>query len=135
MGLKETGLASDGTGFLVPKTADTLEGPLMLNAGPQRANFKRQLTSLPPFLTDVAKSIYAEIASSSCSGLPSGTDWNPSIVLFNWYVGDEGLPWHADTLERDGMQRAPEGSPVLSLSLGDSCDFCWRPASLNYEEG
>merc|ERR1712216_901656 len=50
----------------------------------------------------------------------------PSKVLLNYYEPhSQGLTWHRDnsTSERKSAQK---GRPVLSVSIGDSCDFGYK---------
>eukprot|EP01060_Flectonema_neradi_P004075 TRINITY_DN12692_c0_g1_i2.p1 TRINITY_DN12692_c0_g1~~TRINITY_DN12692_c0_g1_i2.p1 ORF type:complete len:195 (+),score=32.34 TRINITY_DN12692_c0_g1_i2:525-1109(+) len=66
---------------------------------------------------------YLEKARAACSELP---ELDPNIVLMNFYTPDNpGIYWHRDnsTADRFAVER---GIPVVSFSLGCSCDFAWK---------
>eukprot|EP01006_Ploeotia_vitrea_P039015 TRINITY_DN66302_c3_g1_i1.p1 TRINITY_DN66302_c3_g1~~TRINITY_DN66302_c3_g1_i1.p1 ORF type:complete len:372 (+),score=47.20 TRINITY_DN66302_c3_g1_i1:53-1168(+) len=57
---------------------------------------------------------------------PCLPDMDPSICLVNFYPQhSKGIAWHRDN-SRTEKQSAAAGVPVVSVSIGDSADFCYK---------
>eukprot|EP01012_Entosiphon_sulcatum_P000279 TRINITY_DN100452_c0_g1_i1.p1 TRINITY_DN100452_c0_g1~~TRINITY_DN100452_c0_g1_i1.p1 ORF type:complete len:346 (-),score=51.37 TRINITY_DN100452_c0_g1_i1:7-1044(-) len=53
-------------------------------------------------------------------------EMKPSVVLVNYYPQtSKGIWWHRDNSARE-KKSAAQGSPVISFSFGDSCDFAFK---------
>ena len=77
---------------------------------------------IPKELVDLARDAAAE-ASKVDPSLPG--EFRPDLCLANYYSGGGRLGMHQDKDESEASLRA--GLPVVSLSLGDACDFCYAP--------
>merc|ERR1712217_72666 len=53
---------------------------------------------------------------------PHMPDMVPTHLLLLYYASDRGMGWHRDDDENDGIG----DEPVVSLSVGDSCNFAIR---------
>eukprot|EP01062_Namystynia_karyoxenos_P072345 TRINITY_DN6842_c0_g1_i1.p1 TRINITY_DN6842_c0_g1~~TRINITY_DN6842_c0_g1_i1.p1 ORF type:complete len:721 (+),score=143.86 TRINITY_DN6842_c0_g1_i1:79-2163(+) len=90
-------------------------GSLVLRAG-----------DLPAALSQLcAEQFEAAAAVSHC--LPA---MDAACVVINFYSPEcAGLEWHRDGDEVPDAIRGGTGRPVLSVSVGDDCDFGWKPRS------
>jgi len=71
------------------------------------------------------------LARKSTEQLPA---MSPSIVLCNYYRPDsEGLYWHRDNSIQE-RKSAQKGTPVVSVSIGDSCTFEYKLEREDKEE-
>lgn len=84
----------------------------------RRSNVDNMPTpALPPALWEIVKSA-AETASEACASVPS---ISPGVCLVNHYTHSGRLGMHQDRSEQaDTLRR---GSPVVSISIGDACEF------------
>ena len=74
---------------------------------------------LPPSLWELVRSA-AETASEACASLPA---IEPGVCLVNHYSASGRLGMHQDRSEREATLR--RGSPVVSISVGDACEFTY----------
>ena len=51
-------------------------------------------------------------------------EMQPTHLLLLCYTGVKGMGWHSDTGKNDG----DNNHPIVSISLGNSCNFGYRPA-------
>lgn len=101
------------------------DGRLVLNYG-HRAQYVDELAEFPPAMRALQAGIRSRIRDAQFCG-----DAPASVAIVNYYGGaSSGMGWHVDA-DTDPPHVAPEeahGSAVVSLSIGDACDFCYRPA-------
>lgn len=91
----------------------------------RRGSFVRLLADCHPVLTDLCQQCFV-VASQLSSALPP---LDAKACAFNFYEDDSpGLRWHRDIDETVDMLRGGQGRPVVSVSLGDDCDFEYRVA-------
>ena len=94
-----------------------------LNAKTQRYEERRSDLdglSVPPLPAELWKLVEAaaETATEACASVPR---IEPGACLINHYAHSGRLGMHQDRSERPETLR--RGSPVVSISIGDSCDF------------
>ena len=75
------------------------------------------MPALPPELWQLVQAA-AATASEACASVPS---LQPGVCLVNHYGHAGRLGFHQDRSERPATLK--RGSPVVSISLGDACDF------------
>eukprot|EP01006_Ploeotia_vitrea_P061356 TRINITY_DN77866_c0_g1_i1.p1 TRINITY_DN77866_c0_g1~~TRINITY_DN77866_c0_g1_i1.p1 ORF type:complete len:377 (+),score=28.11 TRINITY_DN77866_c0_g1_i1:50-1180(+) len=114
----------DGYGFYKSETTKTGEPVLVTKT---KGVFKEQLRCFPRHFTDIALNLFKQ-SQDACPALAAHPyPYNPSMCLFNLYSRNGGkLGWHSDSLEKNGFQAAPDGSPVVSISLGDRGEFQYK---------
>jgi len=98
-------------------------GRMKLNYG-HRAQYVDELAEFPATLRALhAATRDVVVASRICGDAPA------SVAIINYYGGrSNGMGWHVDA-DLDPPHVSPEdaqGSAVVSLSIGDSCEFCYR---------
>eukprot|EP00668_Euglena_longa_P012484 GGOE01014937.1.p1 GENE.GGOE01014937.1~~GGOE01014937.1.p1 ORF type:complete len:370 (+),score=92.18 GGOE01014937.1:29-1111(+) len=99
-------------------------GALYLNSGASGAEFGAFLdavTSFPPQYRSLCRHFIA-IACRLCDEMPP---MEPSICLVNYYPKAKGIYWHRDNSSNEKAMAA-KGSPVISVSIGDACDFAYK---------
>ena len=74
---------------------------------------------MPQQLWELVRSV-AETASVACASIPHV---DPGICLVNHYTHNGRLGMHQDKSESAASLR--RGSPVISISIGDACDFAF----------
>lgn len=98
-------------------------GRLMLNYG-HRAQYIDELSELPTALRELQVAIREVVQKSGLCG-----DAQASVAIINYYgERSNGMGWHVDA-DMDPPHVTPEeaqSSAVVSLSIGDACDFCYR---------
>ena len=83
----------------------------------------RPVAAFPTWLGDLARRAVVDAASVDDRVLVGpATDFHPDVALVNWYGPGARMGMHADRDERSG-------SPVVSLSLGDTCVFRFGTAA------
>ena len=120
-----------GSGFYVPQTRGGAMHMHMLCLGKhwdaltQRYEDTRTNVdgaTVPPLPQELWQLVEAAAAAASeaCPSIPS---LSPGVALVNFYGHAGRLGMHQDKSEgRDSLAR---GAPVVSLSIGDSCDFAY----------
>jgi len=107
-------------------------GRFALNYG-HRAQYIDELSEFPPALRQLQAAIRAAVLDSGLCG-----DAPASVAIINYYGGrSNGMGWHVDA-DMDPPHVTPEeaqGSAVVSLSVGDACDFCYRTAGRGFSRG
>eukprot|EP00928_Gymnodinium_smaydae_P034213 TRINITY_DN24304_c0_g1_i1.p1 TRINITY_DN24304_c0_g1~~TRINITY_DN24304_c0_g1_i1.p1 ORF type:complete len:324 (-),score=41.23 TRINITY_DN24304_c0_g1_i1:41-1012(-) len=98
-------------------------GGLRLNYG-HRAQYVDELSEFPATMQELQAATQRVVEESGLCG-----DAPASVAIINFYGGrSNGMGWHVDA-DTDPPHVAPEhafGSAVVSLSIGDSCEFCYR---------
>eukprot|EP00667_Euglena_gracilis_P018718 EG_transcript_19927 len=99
-------------------------GGLHLNSGARGAEFGaflERVASFPPQYRTLCRHFMA-IACRLCDEMPA---MEPSICLVNYYPMAKGIYWHRDNSSNEKAMAA-RGSPVISVSIGDACDFSYK---------
>ena len=81
-------------------------------------NKKSDLLSLPPGLASLATEA-TRLAQTLAPGELRELQ-TPRTCVLNWYDPSSRLGMHVD------KQGSVSGIPVVSFSVGDRCDFCWK---------
>ena len=127
--VRELTMSEEGPGFYVPQTRGGAMHLHMMclgkhwNAKTQRYEERRSDLdglSVPPLPAELWKLVEAaaETATEACASVPR---IEPGACLINHYAHSGRLGMHQDRSERPETLR--RGSPVVSISIGDSCDF------------
>jgi len=107
------------------------DGSLVLNSGGPGAEFGAFLDGVgafPPQYRSLCRHCMA-VACRLCPDMPS---MDPSICLVNYYPNTKGIYWHRDNSSPEKVMAAA-GSPVISVSIGDACDFAYKDESTDPE--
>ena len=102
-------------GFFEPPQHDG--GRLQLNQG-NRGRIIHDVNAFPAFVTDACLQ-YVSLAREADGTIPP---MNPTTVLVNFYNQKGTFKWHRDT-EDPSLVRAGTGKPIVSLTIGEACDF------------
>lgn len=95
-------------------------GERVLNSGTERGRIYDAIHKFPE--SDMIKQKclgFVSLAQKYDSKMPST---NPTHLLLLYYAGESGMYWHRDSDKNDG----DTDHPVVSLSLGDACDFGYK---------
>lgn len=96
---------------------DACEGP-RLNSTVNRGRIYQDLDYFPTWLKDLCLSHVCD----ACGCDPRMPAMIPTHLLLLYYKASSGIGWHRDDSENDGIGE----EPVVSFSIGDSCDFAVR---------
>jgi alkylated DNA repair dioxygenase AlkB len=125
--VRELGMGA--AGFYAPKTRGGSMHLMMMCLGlhwnPVNQKYEERRSNLddipapplPPMLWEIVRDA-AATATEACASLPS---IEPGVCLVNHYGHSGRLGFHQDKSEREKTLR--RGSPVVSISIGDSCEF------------
>ena len=129
--VRELTMAEGAPGFYTPRTRGGAMHLQMMclgshwNAMTQRYEATRSdldqlaVPPLPPALWELVRAA-AETATEACASVPR---IEPGACLVNHYGHSGRLGMHQDRSEHPGTIR--RGSPVVSISIGDACDFAY----------
>jgi len=97
------------------------DGSLELNQG-KNGMMLEKIQAFPPQFKQLCTELI-ELGRKHSESLPC---MEPSIILVNFYSHDsDGLYWHRDNSIQE-KKSAKKGVPVVSVSIGDSCDFEYK---------
>eukprot|EP01006_Ploeotia_vitrea_P021708 TRINITY_DN54138_c0_g1_i1.p2 TRINITY_DN54138_c0_g1~~TRINITY_DN54138_c0_g1_i1.p2 ORF type:complete len:564 (-),score=70.01 TRINITY_DN54138_c0_g1_i1:2146-3792(-) len=97
------------------------DGGVELNQG-HRGNFGEYLETFAPHFKDLCHHFFGY-----AKPLSEYPDMDAQWCNFNFYgEGSKGIMWHIDGDETKERIKAGTGRPVVSFSLGCSCDFRWK---------
>lgn len=98
-------------------------GRLVLNYG-HRAQYVDEVVAFPALFQELHRALRATVDSAEICG-----DAPATVAVVNFYgARSSGMGWHVDADSDPPHVSAEEaqGSAVVSLSIGDACDFCYR---------
>jgi len=98
-----------------------------LNNAPGRGRIYRQVAEYDAWVTELCFR-QVELARKADPCMPA---MKPTHLVLLYYASNGGKAWHRDEGENDG--RGEE--PVVSLSVGDACDFALRPGGRREDDG
>lgn len=94
-------------------------------AAEYRGSFMRRFVDLHPYFVELCEH-YFEAARAHSPSLPA---LDAQACVFNYYLEESpGIRWHVDIDETRDRRHVGQGRPVVSISLGDDCDFEYRCA-------
>jgi len=100
----------------------TEDGQVTLNQT-HRAQFGEHIDAFAPHFRELCLHFFQYARPLSASMPDMAAHW----CQFNFYApASKGIAWHRDGDETEERLRAGTGRPVVSFSLGDSCDFRWK---------
>lgn len=98
-------------------------GRFVLNYG-HRAQYVDEVVEFPGLFQELHRALRATVSSAEICG-----DAPASVAVVNFYgARSSGMGWHIDADSDPPHVSAEEaqGSAVVSLSIGDACNFCYR---------
>eukprot|EP01119_Soliformovum_irregulare_P003198 TRINITY_DN13535_c0_g1_i1.p1 TRINITY_DN13535_c0_g1~~TRINITY_DN13535_c0_g1_i1.p1 ORF type:complete len:170 (-),score=22.65 TRINITY_DN13535_c0_g1_i1:113-622(-) len=109
--------SSDPTGgFWV----DLPDGQRVLNSGKHRGRIYDALSKFPQ--SEIVKQLCLNLLSKAQQKDQKMPSSDPTHLLLLYYANDDGMYWHRDSDKNDGSN----DHPVISISLGNSCDFGYK---------
>lgn len=97
------------------------DGRRQPNNGRARGRIYGRAACYPPWVRELC---LREVARARAAD-PHMPEMEPTHLVLLYYMSAGGKAWHRDDQANDGRSRAP----VVSLSLGDACDFSIRSAA------
>lgn len=120
MGDEASGAQTGTTGFYQLKKSDKGNGMFKLNMG-TRGRMIDSTSSFPPRFAELCVQCL-RAAQEVDDTMP---DMEPNTNLINFYKPDANFKWHKDS-ENPQLVKVGKGKPVVSFSIGLSCDFGYK---------
>eukprot|EP01061_Rhynchopus_euleeides_P011727 TRINITY_DN21296_c1_g1_i1.p1 TRINITY_DN21296_c1_g1~~TRINITY_DN21296_c1_g1_i1.p1 ORF type:complete len:1311 (+),score=448.88 TRINITY_DN21296_c1_g1_i1:541-3933(+) len=105
----------EAAGFFQARKGEA--GRLRLNQG-NRGRLIHPVEDFPAYMAEFCQQ-WVRFAQERDPRIP---DMSPSTVLVNFYNHQGAFKWHRDT-EEPSLIRAGKGKPIVSVSIGEACDF------------